>query len=91
MSAPPVHFLDRLTVTPATDGLVAVTVLLPPDLVRDYCHFLESLASFIATADRRIKTAQQESGERRRSDYRTSPAPYRFSKSFPALAYLQRQ
>lgn len=36
--------LDRLTIKPAADGLVAVTVLLPPELVRDYCRFLESLA-----------------------------------------------
>lgn len=78
MSAP---FLDRLSVAPAADGLVAVTVLLPPDLVRDYCHFLESLANFFESADRRIKierahlsaetqATQKESGERRRAEYR---------------------
>lgn len=81
MSAPPASFLDRLSVAPAADGLVAVTVLLPPDLVRDYCHFLESLAAFFESADRRIKierahlsaatqAAQKESGQRYRADYR---------------------
>lgn len=49
------HFpiLDQMTVKPATNGLVAVTVLLPPDLVRDYCRFLESLADFFHTVDRK--------------------------------------
>lgn len=49
------HFpiLDQMTVKPATNGLVAVTVLLPPDLVRDYGRFLESLADFFHTVDRR--------------------------------------
>lgn len=49
------HFpiLDQMTVKPAANGLVAVTVLLPPDLVRDYCRFLESLADFFHTVDRK--------------------------------------
>lgn len=47
--------LNQLTVKPAADGLVAVTVLLPPDLVRDYCRFLESLADFFHTVDRKAK------------------------------------
>lgn len=45
--------LERMTVKPTADGLVAVTVLLPPDLVRDYCRFLESLADFFHTVDRK--------------------------------------
>jgi hypothetical protein len=45
--------LDRFTIKPASDGLVAVTVHLPPDLVRDYCRFLESLADFFHTVDRK--------------------------------------
>jgi hypothetical protein len=45
--------LDQLTVKPAANGLVAVTVLLPPDLVRDYGRFLESLADFFETVDRK--------------------------------------
>lgn len=46
--------LDRFTIKPASDGLVAVTVHLPPDLVRDYCRFLESLADFFHTVDRKV-------------------------------------
>jgi len=45
--------LDALTVTPAEDGRVAVTVLLPPELIRDYCQFLQSLAAFFHLASRK--------------------------------------
>ena len=73
--------LDRFTIKPASDGLVAVTVHLPPDLVRDYCRFLESLADFFHTVDRKAKmeralvsvatcAAQIEEGNRRRLEYR---------------------
>ncbi len=44
--------LDSLTVTPADDGLVAVTVLLPPELVKEYSAFLESLAGFFQAVKR---------------------------------------
>jgi hypothetical protein len=51
---PSVEFLkDALSVTPADDGRVAVTVLLPPALVRDYCRFLDSIASFFQTVNRK--------------------------------------
>lgn len=73
--------LDRFTIKPASDGLVAVTVHLPADLVRDYCRFLESLADFFHTVDRKatIELASQRSAaqvafhseaQRRLSDYR---------------------
>ena len=52
---------DSLTVTPADDGRVAVTVLLPPDLVRDYCSFLESLAGFFQAANRKGRAASAQS------------------------------
>ena len=45
-SLPPSFLLDSLTVKAADGGRVAVTVLLPADLVADYCRFLESLAGF---------------------------------------------
>lgn len=53
--------LDRFTIKPAPDGLFAVTVHLPHDLVRDYCRFLESLADFFHTVDRKstIELASQ--------------------------------
>lgn len=55
---PSADFLkDVLSVTPAKDGRVAVTVLLPPELVRDYCRFLESLASFFQTVKRQSSYA----------------------------------
>ena len=52
---------DSLTVTPADDGRVAVTVLLPSDLVRDYCRFLESLAGFFQSIHRKSFIASVES------------------------------
>ena len=73
--------LERMTVKPAADGLVAVTVLLAPDLVRDYCRFLESLADFYHTVDRLAtielaslratnQVAFHEDGQRRLAEYR---------------------
>lgn len=73
--------LDRFTIKTAADGLVAVTVLLPPDLVRDYCRFLESLADFFHTVDRKatielasLRAATQATfhadGQRRLGEYR---------------------
>lgn len=44
---------DALTVSPSDDGRIAVTVLLPPELVHDYCRFLESLASFFQVIQRK--------------------------------------
>lgn len=72
---------EQITVKPATDGLVAVTVLLPPDLVRDYCRFLESLADFFHTVDRKatlelaiLRAATQSAlhadGQRRLAEFR---------------------
>ena len=52
---------DSLTVTPADDGLVAVTVLLPPELVKEYCSFLESLAGFFQAANRKGYSASAHS------------------------------
>lgn len=51
---PPISrmFLDQVTVKAAENGLLAVTVELPADLVRDYCRFLESLAEFFHRVDR---------------------------------------
>ena len=58
---PSADFLkDSLTVTPAKDGRVAVTVLLPPELVRDYCRFLESLTSFFHTVNRKSHYASAQ-------------------------------
>lgn len=73
--------LDRFTINPAPDGLVAITVLLPPDLVRDYCRFLESLTDFFHTVDRKatIELASQRAAaqvafhaeaQRRLAEYR---------------------
>lgn len=72
--------LDRFTIKPAPDGLIAVTVHLPSDLVRDYCRFLESLADFFHTVERKatIELASQRAAaqaafhaeaQRRLSDY----------------------
>lgn len=60
MSLPPAVLLDRLTVKPSQDGEFAITVVLPADLVREYCHLLESLAAFFYQVNRKciISTAQ---------------------------------
>jgi hypothetical protein len=49
-------FLDHATLTPAADGLVAVTVLLPPEQISGYINFLQSLADFFSTVNRKIRT-----------------------------------
>ena len=51
---------ENLSVEAVEDGLVAVTVVLPPDLVQDYCQFLESLASFFKIANRKSSSALSE-------------------------------
>lgn len=53
MKAPRSFLLESLSVQPADDGLVSVTVLLPPDLVNEYCRFLDSLAGFFEAVDRK--------------------------------------
>ena len=95
----PSEFLDRVTLTPASDGLVAVTVLLPPDHISGYINFLESLSSFFSTVNRKIKAdhltetaealaARQEEAHRRLEDYNS-----RLVSSFDAytLAGLDRR
>ena len=73
--------LEQLTVKQAADGLVAVTVFLLPELVRDYCRFLESLADFFHSVDHKatielasLRAANQsalfEDGQRRLAEYR---------------------
>ena len=57
----PVNLLrDGLTVTPTEDGRVSVTVVLPPDLVTDYCRFLDSLAGFFQSINRKSSLASLE-------------------------------
>lgn len=53
MTPPQESFLDRLSVSPVEDDLVAVTVYLPPDLVQDYRRFLESVSTFFQSVDRK--------------------------------------
>lgn len=76
-------FLDRVTLAPASDGLVAVTVLLPPDHISGYINFLESLSSFFSTVNRKLKNdhltqtaedlaARQEMSRRQLEDYNAS-------------------
>lgn len=63
---PPLSFLhDKLTVKAVDDDRFAVTVVLPADLVRSYCLFLESLSSFFRFAHRQgtIDKALVTSGE----------------------------
>ncbi len=57
MTSAPSFLLDQLTVTPLDDGQVSVTVNLPPELVKDYCRFLESLAGFFQVAHRKSRLA----------------------------------
>jgi hypothetical protein len=50
---PPLSFLhDKLTVKAVDDDRFSVTVVLPADLVRSYCLFLESLSNFFRFANR---------------------------------------
>ncbi|AMV72287.1 hypothetical protein JCM30471_07740 [Desulfuromonas carbonis] len=54
------QLLDHLSVTPLDDGLVAVTIHLPADLVRDYCRFLQTLVGFFTTVQNKTTIAQAE-------------------------------
>jgi len=92
-------FLDRVTLAPASDGLVAVTVLLPPDHISGYINFLESLSFFFSTVNRKLKhdhltdtaealAARQDIASRQLAEYHA-----RLSTSFDAytLAGLDRR
>lgn len=46
--------LDDLTVKATKDGRVAITVVLPSDLVTDYCRFLDALSGFFRVVDRKV-------------------------------------
>lgn len=50
--SPATLLLEHLSVESLGDGFVAVTVSLPADLLREYCHFLESLSGFFNVAHR---------------------------------------
>lgn len=53
--SPSLSFLsDALTVKVIDADRVAVTVVLPPDLVKDYCRFLEALSGFFRVVDRKV-------------------------------------
>lgn len=60
MSLPPPVLRDRLSVQAVEDGQVAVTVILPPELVKDYCRFLDSLSSFFAAIQHQSVAAQAQ-------------------------------
>lgn len=72
MTPPRPFLLDTLSVKSVDDNHLAVTVVLPADLVKPYCHFLESLAGFFLTVDRkaRIEHAAQRQTEPRSPDPR---------------------
>jgi hypothetical protein len=53
MTLPNSFLTDDLTVETVEDGRVAVTVLLPPDLVSHYCKLLDSLHDFFRVVDRK--------------------------------------
>ncbi|ABA88852.1 hypothetical protein Pcar_1608 [Syntrophotalea carbinolica DSM 2380] len=56
---PSLSFLrEQLTVEALDDDQVAVTVVLPAELVRSYCFFLDSLAGFFRTTDRHSTIAR---------------------------------
>ena len=57
MTQPGFHLSEALTVKPVADGQVSVTVLLPADLVTDYCRFLEALTNFFRAVDRKTSQA----------------------------------
>jgi hypothetical protein len=58
VSLPPSFLRDRLEVKALDDDLVAVTITLPAELVKDYCRFLDSLASFFSTVKNKSTIAQ---------------------------------
>jgi len=68
VSPPEFVFRKHLTVEAVEDGNVAVTVVLPPELVRDYCSFLESLASFFHSASHKGSWALSRSRAASRVD-----------------------
>ncbi|MGE4545521.1 MAG: hypothetical protein AB7D06_15585 [Pedobacter sp.] len=58
---PSLSFLrDKLTVEALDDDQFTVTVVLPAELVRSYCFFLDSLAGFFCTTDRHRKIARAQ-------------------------------
>jgi len=81
MSTPRFSLSDGLTVEPADDGNVSVTVVLPPDLVADYCQFLDALSNFFRVTKRKASLVESlvratsperlEEVERSLSDYRS--------------------
>jgi len=80
---PPVSFPpESISVQPAENGQVAVTVLLPADLVRDYCHFVESLSSFFSSVNRLSSLA--------RSVARTNAPDFRAEADKTLAAYRAR-
>jgi hypothetical protein len=52
--------LDNFTVQATDDGRLAVTVVLPPELVREYCHFLQSFTEFFSLVHRKHLAAAAE-------------------------------
>ncbi|SDE61492.1 hypothetical protein SAMN05661003_11935 [Desulfuromonas thiophila] len=53
---PHLHFLeDDLTVTPADDGRVQISVVLPSDSILEYIHLLDALTGFFRLAQRHGK------------------------------------
>lgn len=66
MTPPQDSFLDRLSVSPAEDDLVAVTVYLPPDLVKDYRRFLESVSTFFLNVERKTSAEAGKAREVKR-------------------------
>lgn len=66
---PSLSFLrDKLTVEALDDDQVAVTVVLPAELVRSYCFFLDSLVGFFRTTDRHCKIARAQARLESRCD-----------------------
>lgn len=51
---------DKLTVEALDDDQVSVTVVLPAELVKSYCFFLDSLVGFFHTTDRHCKIARAQ-------------------------------
>jgi len=72
--------LESLSVQPGDDGLVSVTVQLPPELVTQYCRFLDSLSDFFAAVDRKsylvnltspeVQRDRQQAADSRRAAFR---------------------
>lgn len=89
MNSPDVFPPESISVKPAENGQVAVTVLLPADLVRDYCRFVESLSTFF-TSVKRLSYLAQSAARNNAPDFRSEAdktlAAYRarLVKSFDA-------